>query len=196
MNDSVLVWGGVAVLVLIAVILYCLWRLLNRRPAAPGTGGVTVDTPAETVRFGLVQPTGADEELAGVDLEGARARARAAAVRRAAHREDASASAFAEDAAAPSAITGPVADEHPAVEGWPAGDAGATSPGRGYPAHGTGVTGSPAGAFAVGVAAYDSRGVAGPPEPFVDRLDSPAAASAAGPGPGLDSLPDADQPRS
>lgn len=33
MNDSVLVWGGVAVLILVAVIVYCLWRLLTRGPA-------------------------------------------------------------------------------------------------------------------------------------------------------------------
>lgn len=36
MNDSVLVWGGVAVLILVAVIVHCLWRLLTAAPPAPG----------------------------------------------------------------------------------------------------------------------------------------------------------------
>lgn len=94
MNDSVLVWGGVAVLVLIAVILYCLWRLLTRRPAAPGVGGVTVATSADPVRVGHRQSGQADPELAGIDLDDARARARAAALQRADQRQMAASTAF------------------------------------------------------------------------------------------------------
>lgn len=100
MNDSVLVWGGVAVLVLIAVILYCLWRLLTRRPAAPGTGGVTVDAPGDAERIGRIATAEGDPELAGVDLAGARARARAAAAQRAGQHQLAGATAD-EDAVVP-----------------------------------------------------------------------------------------------
>lgn len=49
MNDSVLVWGGVAVLIQVAVIVYCLWRLLTRGPARPGpASGVDAGDPLHT----------------------------------------------------------------------------------------------------------------------------------------------------
>lgn len=83
MNDSLLVWTAVAVVVLAAVILYCLWRLLLRRPARPALGRV--------------------DEFAGPDLEAARGRARAASVQRARQRD-----ASAIRAAAPAANVGAV----------------------------------------------------------------------------------------
>ena len=79
MNESVLVWGGVAVLVLIVVILYCLWRLLTRESGGQGPGGVTVHTDGRSDRVGTAGTADADPELAGIDLEAARTRARAAA---------------------------------------------------------------------------------------------------------------------
>lgn len=103
MNDSLIVWTAVAVLVLVAVILYCLLRLLTRRPARPAPGGVTDREGDESVRVGQVSPEAVDDELAGPDLEQARGRARAATVQRAEQRE-----AVAARAAAPAANVGAV----------------------------------------------------------------------------------------
>lgn len=92
MDESVLVWGGVAVLVLIAVILYCLWRLLTRASGAPGPGGVTVDAAGRSNPTGVPATADADPELAGCDIEAARGRAQAAARQAAEARERATVS--------------------------------------------------------------------------------------------------------
>lgn len=93
MNDSLLVWSAVLALIVVAVLLYCLWRLLARRPARPVTGGATVDEPGESVGISAGGEVDAAGELEGVDLLAARGRARAAAVQRAEQREIAAARA-------------------------------------------------------------------------------------------------------
>lgn len=95
MNDSLIVWTAVAVLVLVAVILYCLWRLLARRPARPVPGGAPDAEVAESVRVGHSPSEATVNELGGPELEAARGRARAAAVQRAEQREAAAADAAA-----------------------------------------------------------------------------------------------------
>lgn len=83
-----MVWGGVAALALLLVIVYCLWRILTRRPRTPGTGGVTTDRRgyADRDADGSAHSTPAP---VGAEVEAARGRARAAAVQRAGARADA-----------------------------------------------------------------------------------------------------------
>lgn len=95
MNDSLIFWTAVAVLVLVAVILYCLWRLLTRRPSQPVPGGATDPEISESVRVGHIPSVTTVDEIGGPEFKAARGRARAAAVQRAEQRESVAADAAA-----------------------------------------------------------------------------------------------------
>lgn len=93
MNDSLVVWTIVTGLIVIAVILYCLWRLLTRT-SSRGGGGITPPAGApETRPARRSEGAATDGELEGLDLTDARGRARAAAAHRAEQREAATAAA-------------------------------------------------------------------------------------------------------
>lgn len=127
MNDSLIVWTAVAVLALVAVILYCLWRLLARRSARPVPGRASDAEVAESVRVGHSPSEATVNELGGPELEAARGRARSAAVQRAEQRE-----AAAVNAAAPASASGLGVAEAGGSD-WAAGsDGAAVSDGADY----------------------------------------------------------------